>query len=176
MSVTIGFSTPKKWNPLSWLIKKLTKSEVSHAWLLVDDPVFGVRMVMDSHLTGLRLIPFEHFLEGSTVLALVVPQWDLDQGLLKQSKDIGDGYDVWGLAGVAYVRLMWIWFRSKVRSPLRSPGALFCSEAVTRVLQFSKYPESEILDPEGVSPEDLLTFFKNSPACAYVHGAELKIG
>lgn len=175
MGIIVGFSTPKKWNPLSWAIRKLTKSEASHAWLLVDDPVFGVRMVMDAHLTGLRLIPFERFVEASTVIALAVPRWGIENGLAVQAKGIGSKYDLIGLAGVAYVKLMWILFKKKVTNPLRSPGVLFCSEAVTIVLQESLYPGAEVMDPESVAPGDLMAFFETSSECDYVTGDRLKL-
>src|SRR5512137_856341 len=120
MSVTVGFSTPKKWMPLSWAIKKLTRSEASHAWLLVDAPVFGLRVVMDSHLSGFRLVPFEHFLEKNRVVALAVPRWDLGAGVSAQAQEVGDGYDYLGLAGMVYVTLMWKWFKKSVKNPFRT--------------------------------------------------------
>jgi hypothetical protein len=174
MSITVGFSTPKKWMPLSWAIKALTKSEASHAWLLVDDPIFGLRVVMDAHLSGFRLIPFEHFLEKNRVLALAVPTWDLSVGVSDQVKDIGDGYDYLGLAGMLYVTLMWKIFHKAVKNPFRTK-TLFCSEAVVRVLQASKYPDSEAYDSESVWPGELMEFFSKSPHCDFVAGDRLKL-
>jgi hypothetical protein len=173
--VIIGFSTPKKWKLLSWAIKFLTKSEVSHAWFLVDDPVFGIRMVMDSYLTGLRLIPLEHFLEGNRVVYFATPLWNLDKGLLFQSREIGDKYDLWGLAGMAYVSLMWRWFKKKVKNPLAQPGAMFCSEAVVRVLQFSGFPDSTAIEPESTNPGELLQFFKESQHVELFPGEKLQV-
>jgi hypothetical protein len=174
MQVTVGFSTPKKWMPLSWAIKLLTKSEASHAWLLVDDPVFGLRVVMDSHLSGFRLIPFEHFLLTNRVIALAVPTWDLSVGVSAQVKDVGDGYDYLGLAGMLYVTLMWKWFKKSVKNPFRTK-TMFCSEAVMLVLQASKYPDSEAYDAESVWPGELMEFFRKSPHCDFVTGTRLKL-
>lgn len=175
MRVIIGFSTPKKWKLLSWAIKLLTKSEVSHAWFLVDDPVFGIRMVMDSYLTGLRLIPLEHFLEGNRIVYFATPLWNLDKGLLFQAREIGDDYDLWGLAGMAYVSLMLRWFGMKVRNPLAKPGAMFCSEAVMQVLQFSDFPDAKAYDSESITPGELLQFFKGSQHVELYPGDKLQV-
>src|SRR5512135_225506 len=101
--VFIGFSTPRRWNPLSWLIRLLTRSRASHAWLLVDDPVFALRLVLEAHSTGFRLVTLARFARDNRVVALVQPAHPIDQGLPEAGTWLGEKFDTVGLVGMTWV-------------------------------------------------------------------------
>ena len=67
---------------------------------------------------------------------------------------LGKRYDYVGLVSAFFVMVA-RWLRRKIRNPLQDPRGLFCSEAVAHVLQQSRYPGAENLDPSATTPEDL---------------------
>ena len=163
--VFVGFSTPRQWNPLSALIRAMTHSRTSHAWLLVEDPAFELRLVLEAHTSGFRLISFTRFVKDNVVVALVEPAHPVDPGLPAAGEWLGESFDVLGLFGI-FLTLVGRWFRQRPwRNPFPTPSALFCSESVIRTLQAARYPGSGALDPEGTTPAELLAFFQRDPAC-----------
>jgi hypothetical protein len=163
--VFVGFSTPRRWNPLSALIRAMTHSRTSHAWLLVEDPAFELRLVLEAHSSGFRLVSFTRFVKDNVVVALVEPSHPVDPGLPSAGEWLGESFDVLGLFGI-FLTLVGRWFRQRPwRNPFPTPSALFCSEAVIRTLRAAGYPGSDALDPEGTTPAELLGFFRSDPAC-----------
>jgi hypothetical protein len=173
--VFIGFSTPRRWNPLSALIRAMTRSRTSHTWLLVEDPAFQLRLVLEAHSTGFRLVSFTRFVKDNKVVALVEPSHPVDPGLPAAGEWLGDSFDLLGLFGI-FLTLVARWFRQRPwRNPFPTPSALFCSEAVVRTLKAAGYPGSASLDDEGTSPADLLAFLDADPGCVVHRGADLKL-
>lgn len=153
----VGFSTDRKsW--LSGLIRKLTKSQASHTWLLYKDLDWAEDIVMDAHWSGWRLIPFSDFQKQNDIVKVVEIKHDLDPGMKLTLRWFGTNYDYAGLFKMAFV-MFGRWLGRKVKNPGQSARSVFCSEAIVRVLQASKYPKSETLIPEETSPQDLLNFF-----------------
>ena len=161
-SVIIGFSTPRGFNLISWLIRKVTGSRTSHAWLLVYDPVFKLRMVMEAHSTGMRLVPLTVFEKTNVVVAQAHPRVDFSRALQNAGRWLGEKYDFTGLLGMAWV-LLGRWIRRKWRNPFNDSRALFCSEAVVQTLRSAEYPHIGELQADSTSPEDLLDFLQDSP-------------
>lgn len=156
--IKVGFSTHQK-SIVSKIIRWFTKSKASHTWVLFEDTFFGMEMVMESTDTGFRVVPFANFkAEGNDIVALVDPVAPLDEGVKAAAAWLGESYDFGGLFGSAFV-LLGRWLRRKWANPWASAHAMFCSEAVVRVLQAAKYPGSSAFDPEATSPQDLLDFF-----------------
>jgi hypothetical protein len=173
--VFVGFSTPRRWNPLSALIRAMTRSRTSHAWLLVEDPTFGLRLVLEAHTTGFRLVSFTRFVKDNKVVALVEPGHPLEHALPQAGEWLGESFDVLGLFGI-FLTLVARWFRQRPwRNPFPTASALFCSEAVVRTLKAARYPGSDALDDEATSPADLLAFFERDPACVIHRRAALKL-
>jgi len=149
---------------MSGLIRWFTKSKVSHAWLLFDDTFFGLQMVLEATEVGFRVLPFANFqAEGNDIVAVVQPAAPLEDGLKDAAQWLGESYDFVGLFGTSFV-LLGRWLHRKWKNPLASPHAMFCSEAVTRVLQAANYPGSEALVPASTTPQDLLDFFSRTGA------------
>lgn len=172
--VFIGFSTPRHWNPLSALIRKMMKSPISHTWLLVEDPLFQLRLVMEAHTTGFRLISLAEFVKDNKVVALVAPSHSLKTGLPEAGGWLGDQYDVLGLFGIFLTQVA-LWFKKRLKNPFTSPRALFCSEAVVRVMKSAQYPGCEVFDDETTTPAQLLAFFEAEPGAKLTWGEVLKL-
>lgn len=175
--VFVGFSTPRLWNPISALIRAMTHSRTSHTWLLVEDPTFQLRLVVEAHTTGFRIVSFTRFVKGNKVLALVVPDpaHPLEPALPAAGRWLGTKYDMVGLLGI-FLTLVLRWFVQRPwKNPFPTAGALFCSEAVIRTLQEAAYPEAEKLGEEEVSPAELLEWFRDQDGCTVLERKDLKL-
>jgi hypothetical protein len=159
--VFVGFSTPRAWNPLSALIRRMTRSPASHAWMLLEDPAFEMRLVLEAHSTGFRLVSFSRFVKDNVVVALVEPAHPLGPGLPAAGAWLGEAFDLLGLFGIFLALLRRAFLRGPLRNPFPTPRALFCSEAVIRTMRAAGYPGSERLAPEGTTPAELLGFFRD---------------
>lgn len=161
--IRVGFSTHTK-SILSRIIRWFTGSKASHAWLLVDDPFFGMEMVMEATETGFRFIPYDNFkAEGNDIVAVLEPAYPLDEGVRQAARWLGESYDFAGLFGSIFV-MMGRWLRRKWRNPFDKAHSMFCSEAVVQVLQAAKYPGAEKFDPSATTPQDLLDFLQSGKA------------
>lgn len=160
MAIRIGFSTTA--GLLSWAIRAVTRSSVSHCFLLCE--FYGVPVAMEAHEREFRIQSFDVFCAQNKLLALVTPAVDLTPAMPDAAMWLGSGYDFAGLAGNLVVRAG-RWMRRVWRNPFRSPDSQFCSEACTRVLQLAHHPGADMLDPEATAPQDLLMFLQ-SQGCA----------
>jgi len=172
--VLVGFSTPRTWNPLSALIRWMTRSRTSHAWMLVHDPLFARDLVLEAHSSGFRLVSLARFEKENRVVALVEPAHAIGPGLRAAAAWLGEAFDVLGLFGIFLV-LVRRWF---VHGPLRNPfptsRALFCSEAVIRTMQAAGYEGAKKLAAEGTTPAELLQWLRDDPGAAVHEGAQLE--
>lgn len=173
--VFVGFSTPRAWNPLSALIRAMTRSRTSHAWLLVEDPTFDLRLVLEAHSSGFRLVSFARFVKENKVVALVEPSHPLDPGLPAAGAWLGEAFDVLGLFGIFLALLRRYVRQGPLRNPFPTPSALFCSESVVRTMREAGYPGAAALDPEGTTPAELLDFLRADPACVVHERDDLKL-
>jgi hypothetical protein len=163
VSVQIGFSY-KKGNILSWLIRKVSSSTCSHAWLLIDDPFFGVPMVLQASIEGGFVpMPYARFLTSNTVVEVITPIIPLDAALHTAWPDLGTPYDYLGLFGMAWVMLGRL-FHRMWNNPLSSSSEMFCSEAVVEAILIpAQYPGVDSLGPDqDVSPQALRTFLSSA--------------
>jgi hypothetical protein len=173
--VFVGFSTPRRWNPLSALIRRMMNSQTSHVWLLVEDPLFELRLVLEAHSTGFRLISLAQFVKDNKVVRLLQPAHSLRSGLPEAGGWLGDEYDVRGLFGIFLTQVA-KWFRIKtMKNPFTSARSLFCSEAVVRVLKAAHYPGADQFHDETTTPAELLSFFEAEPGAKVISGEQLNL-
>jgi hypothetical protein len=156
----IGFSTPKKFNSVSWLVRKLTKSRASHAFFIYRDLDWDADMVMEAHEVGFRLVPLDKFEKKNTIVKVVTPKYSIEVGTKEVAlRYVGSRYDFEGLVGMMVV-VVGGWFKRRWQNPFRSSKNVFCSEAVVRAMQGSPgYAAGLPLSPES-SPETLLEYFE----------------
>lgn len=155
----VGFSTPNWFNPLSWAIRKITKSRTSHAWFLYWDDDFEMEMVMEAHELGFRLVPYEAFKRHNEVVAVFIPRRSLEAGLVTvATRFLSSRYDFGGLLGMAVVKLG-RWFKRTWKNPLRSDKHVFCSEALAIAMRCSQGYDDFVADPSTVDPEAMMRYF-----------------
>lgn len=157
MPSQIGFSTRTGIVPS--IIRWVTRSKVSHVWFTYNDQDFKCRMVMEAGFHGFTLVPYENFVKHNNIIKVVNPKYDIDEGLASVSKWLGSLYDVRGLLGMAFV-MLGRFLRLKWKNPFRNTKFLFCSESIARAMLACNYPGSSGMDPEAVTPQDLLKFFE----------------
>lgn len=159
MTTHVGFSTPNWFNPVSWIVRKVTGSKCSHAWFLYYDKDFEMDMVMEAHELGFRLTPYEHFKKYNVVVGVFTPRRPIDEGLkFVAKKYLSTVYDFGGLLGMAVVKLGQ-WFRVKWKNPFRGSKAVFCSEAICIAMKKSPGYEDFKEDPDSIDPQTLMDFF-----------------
>lgn len=164
----IGFSTTNGW--LSRLVRRMTRSRVSHAFLVYWDVDFGREMVMEAVGAGFRVVPLDKFARHNSLVRIFTPRHPIDAGLKAAVDWLGDLYDAPGLAGMFLLLLARsLRIRLRTRNVLGTSRALFCSEAVARACRAAGYPGFPF-DPETTTPEDLFAFFsaeaEDAPAVA----------
>lgn len=150
------------------------KSKVSHTWLLVEDPLFELRLVLEAHSTGFRLISLAEFVKHNKIVKLLQPAHPLASGLPEAGGWLGDEYDVRGLFGIFLVTAA-KFFRHKIENPFASSRALFCSEAVMRVMKAAKYPGAGRFGDETTSPADLMAFLESETGVLEITGDQLNL-
>ncbi len=159
MNTRIGFSTPKSFNPVSWLVRKLTGSTASHAFFIYLDKDWEVDMVMEAHEYGFRLMSLAHFEKKNEIVATFNPKSSIDVGVRHVALEyLGRAYDWGGLFGSA-VLLFGRWLKRKWHNPWNASKAVFCSESVVIAMQKSGYEGAAELVPHDTTPQDLLEFF-----------------
>lgn len=158
MKVSIGFSTSS--SVLSALIRWFTNSPISHTFLLVEDLIPGMPMVMQAARGGFQLITYDRFCKGSHNIKIVVPKQDISPGVVQALQWLGEPYDTVGLVGMAIVEVGRR-FRRHWRNWIHSSSSMWCSEANTYVLKAANYPGAEALSPSTTSPADLLAFMSS---------------
>lgn len=159
-NVRVGFSTPKWFNPVSWLVRKVTKSRCSHAWFLYYSDTFDIELVAEAHELGFRIQPYDRFKKDNIVVAVFIPKFPIDDGLkMVVQKYLTTGYDWGGLFGMAVVKLGQM-FKRRWRNPFRSAKHVFCSEAVYRAMKASKGYEDLADDPDSEDPQLLMDHFE----------------
>jgi hypothetical protein len=137
--------------PISWLIRKATRSDVNHALFLVEEA--GAELVVGADWNGLVMQTRARWERtGSRVVDVPPLARSLDDGIGVLLEMLDRPYDYAGLLGMPVVLAARFWFRRRCRNPLQSKGALFCSEAAATLLRAVGYPGAEQLDPATVDP------------------------
>lgn len=156
--IWVGFSTTNKL--VSRIIRWVTRGKCSHAWVRYWDASLEQHMVLQAELHGYETIPWKRWLTKNRLVAVFTPS-DLD--LLPSVRFIGQylgvDYDLKSALWCGLKR----WLHKRFVRPTRSPSSLMCSEAVCRMLQHSKVACVADLDPELVSPKELMERLAESP-------------
>ena len=170
--VFVGFSTPRLWNPLSALIRAMTHSRTSHAWLLVEDPAFKLRLVLEAHSSGFRLVSFTRFVKDNVVVALVEPSHPVEPGLPAAGEWLGESFDVLGLFGIFLTLLGALVPPAALAEPVPDrERALLLGGGDPDAAGGGIPGERRRSTPEATTPAELLAFFERDPACV-VHERE----
>jgi len=147
--VHVGFSTTGHW--LSRLVRRFTRSRVSHCIVVYRSDVFAQEMVLEASGNGFRMISWRRWDRVNKLVALYrlnLPEEDLRSALERLADRLGDSYDTISLFGFALRR----WLRLK-RVPFNSKAKLVCSEALALFLHWCRLPIDDI---GAMTPQSLL--------------------
>ena len=159
MNTRVGFSTPRHFNPVSWLVRLLTGSACSHAFFIYYDDEWCQDFVLEAHEFGFRVVLLARFQKKNDIVAIFKPKTSIETGVQFVAVEyLGSTYDYGGLLGTL-VLLLGRWLHRKWRNPWSSARAVFCSEAVTLALQKAGYAGADQLISQDTTPQDLLEFF-----------------
>ena|SRR5271165_1256828 len=162
-SIVIGFSRPKAFfEPFSWLIRLITWSKFSHAyiryhnpyanrWIIFQASGLKVNIVGQALFNSQQIICQEFEIPVTTPTKLSTVQFAID--------NIGKPYGLKQVAGFAWVLFMRV-FRKKVKNPFYSNSSFFCSELAGDVWNEIVQPTDDI-DPATFSPKDMCLFLAN---------------
>lgn len=129
-TVYIAFYWGTSW--LSKIVEWFTERGPSHVAYVYKDPQWGW-VQLGSELGGWIFLPTD----GSDIWKLYpVPQGvDIWKGLKANRKWLGARYDFEGLVGMSWVMFWWNVFKKKVKNPIQTASAWFCSEIAAQVFK-----------------------------------------
>lgn len=149
-TLKIGFS--RNNTPFSWLIRKLTGSNISHTYIRIPVPELGTSMVFQAQGFNVHYINYEHFLakgnivEAEVEVKLSSKQWA--QAEMVRVYECGKPYSYLQILGYAWV-LLGRRFGKKWKNPLSDGDhGYVCVELVCRSLGIS--------EAESMTPQELL--------------------
>lgn len=158
-TMTLVFMTGK--GPLSWVIRKFTKSTTSHVG--VGTVLHGLPVLIHADIGGVQVAPRAKFLKRELVVAEFKWLDDPKEELERACKLLGEKYDYVGLFGFALV-IAARWIGKRIKNPLASPRAFVCSELVRQIdPNGDVVSEWKELDPEKTQPAELLEICFLSP-------------
>lgn len=157
----IGFSTSNSL--ISKIIRKLTRSKVSHTYLRHN--IEGHELVLHANQHGVEFDKYSDFYKKFTIVA----EYTLEMADAQEKafvfyaiQQVDRPYDFLSLIGFGWVLLNKA-FNRKVRNPFRNKSAYFCSELMVTSLQAAQFYNTDILDRDLTSPEDLMEFLNKHP-------------
>jgi hypothetical protein len=160
-SIYLGFSTTNIW--LSRLIRAATGSKYSHCWVRHGSAVWGGTWVTHADWPVVRQWPWRSASAKWTVQQLYAPRFDIRPALAAVRKDFEARYDIPGLFGMVFVELGLKWFKRRLKNPLASPTAVFCSEFIAEILIAARLPGTEGWDARSMAPEDVADYVAAHP-------------
>ena len=161
MKLTLVFSTGG--GIVSRAIRWFTRSRCSH--VMIGLSLFDQDVLLHSTAGGVQFtFPRSKWFRNERLIAEyeIIP--DLSAGVpILLEKFLNAHYDYVGVVGGFPLVLLWRrWFKKKIRNPLASPTALFCSEFVLHLDEGGRIPEWKGLDPERTHAQDLLEICETS--------------
>jgi hypothetical protein len=157
-SIIVGFSRPRGWfEPFSWLIRLITWSPMSHAYIRFYDEKLDRWVVFQA--SGLKVNYIGQTMFDSVedvVEEFAIPVSDATkQSVLQGAIDVcGSSYGTGQVFGCLWVLFMRI-FKKKVNNPFFSGSSYFCSELVGDILEEIGLGD---IDPSTMAPKDVRDF------------------
>lgn len=156
--ITIGFSTSRRWNPFSALIKRWWGTPYSHTYLKWDTP-WGFSEVLEASGTSVRMVNDEIWKKKNRPVyekELVITREEFNRMMSQLRPLTGTPYG-WGqVMGIILKEL----FRLK-KNPFSDGADTFvCSELVLKFLRDVANICCNRMDSDSVSPHDIYEIVK----------------
>jgi hypothetical protein len=133
------------------IIRRLTKSTVSHVMIQYPSQLWGGEWVAQASFPTVSLTPAER--SRHNIVTEFECLFDGKFGLQGIREEIGRWYDFELLLGLGIVALLWRWLKIKVRRPFGSAQGTICSELAGKFFKASKIKDSESIDLHKFTPE-----------------------
>lgn len=118
--IIVGFSTPKCWNPLSWMIRKAEGTEFSHCYIKFYSATYDMWLVYHASHTMIHFLGEEKFLEKNKI----IEEYELDLSVAIKVSLIrnaihrcGIPYGFLQMIGMMFSRFIYLWFHYKIKNP-----------------------------------------------------------
>lgn len=151
----IAFTCPKKMNPISWLICKITKSKWSHCFIISDYKINNDNIILEANMYGgikLNLLSkylYDHEIE---IYSVNGTNYNIEPML----KYIGELYGYFAIFGDLVAKVLHL-----KKNPVTLD--MVCSELLLRfLLQGSLANEFKDLEPNTANPQDIYSIVINS--------------
>ena len=156
--IVVGFSRPKAWfEPFSWLIRLITWSPFSHAYIRYYDSYTQRWIVFQASGLKVNFIGQTMFDNDEDVyeeFAVMISD-ETKQSVVRDAIDkCGSPYGVGQVFGFLWVLFMRL-FGKTVKNPFYSGSSYVCSELVGDILV--ELNEGN-LDPSAMTPKDVYNF------------------
>lgn len=157
MKFRVGFSTTASlW---SKLIKLITKSNVSHVYIRLEDDFLGAQLIIHSDLYGVAIDYLDTFKQTNKIIVEYEMEHNNFEKVIKNNfKFLGKKYDYSLLFSHWWFIIFKRWFTKKIENPLVDPLKIICIDFVLRILN-----ELEItqLPYKVLTPKDLCKFLND---------------
>lgn len=158
--VSIGFSKPKKWKPLAWLIQKIEGTEYSHVFVTWHCSSIQRRKVFEAVGSGIRILSNVNFKKHAEVVDLFHFEASDEQIIQIEQEthdQTGQPYGTKAIIGLGIMRLFNVFnrlFKLKGRqgNPFKDGEySQVCVEAAARILfKLIKLPLPEDIENYGL--------------------------
>lgn len=159
MIIKMGFSTPKRQNPLSYLIKLIEGTPFSHAYIALRvEP--GINVIYEANTLGLHFKSYRHFKIDNTIIKEYPLQIDNEQynDLLSfLFNDSGKPYSVYQLIGILVYRIGKV-FGKTWKITRDGTTQQVCSEVIAGILHV--IDPSFVVDFDYATPKDLYQYLE----------------
>lgn len=154
MRVLVAFTTKRSFNPLSWLIRKMSRSEVSHVAIIFTQRYTD--LVLQANHLRTNIQELSTFQKEENIVATMMAEVDEDKFYAFVLPLLGTKYGMLTLIGMGLQRIGNL-LGIKSRVLFRDKYATFvCSELIISVLQESgKHEQVRELDSERDGPQEL---------------------
>lgn len=138
MNIVVGFSTTRKWKPLSWAIKLVEKTPYSHTYLRFSSSNLDrdfIYQASDDSLNFMNMQTFSH--KNIIIEEFVIPVTAEEKRAIMQYCIDKNGvpYGMLQIVGMGIVRLTKLWFGRSIHNPFRGDDKTqVCLELVGRAL------------------------------------------
>lgn len=160
-NIVIGFSRPKSgFQPFSWLIRLVTWSAFSHAYIKFYSKTYDRWIIYQASGLKVNFIPQTRFDKVEFIYRefnIPVSKLTMKSTVQGVIDDCGAPYDIRGILGFGIVLLARL-FGKKIANPLVTAGSYWCSDLVANILIEIGDADKESIDPSTMSPKDIYNY------------------
>lgn len=163
MFLYVGFSRPRKWKILSWLIMTSFNSPFSHVYIKLYASKYDRWLIYQASSTMVNFMNLTTFKEEAQVVhetQIEVSQETNSKILQFAIDNCGKPYGVKEIFGLAWVRINY-WLGREIKNPLADQDrSLVCSELASLIIRNClgvQLPK----DPDDMTPVDVYELLTN---------------